>query len=231
MILSGHAPSYLPWLGHFEKIDRSDVFVLHDTAQYEKKGFMNRNRIKTPEGSMWLTVPVELDGYLDKELRRIEVQERLGWRQRHWKSIEYNYRRAPFFDLYAERLGALYAHPWRTLVELNVALLRFVMAELGIATPLVLTSELSGIDGAKSDFVLSVCRRMGADAYYCGFQGRDYLREEDFRADGIEVLYQDYRHPTYPQRFGDFLPYLSILDLLFNCGPESREICLGGGSR
>jgi hypothetical protein len=231
MILSGHAPSYLPWLGQFEKIARSDLYVLHDTAQYEKKGFMNRNRIKTPQGAMWLTVPVDLDGYLEKELRAIEVQERLGWRERHWRSICYNYGRAPYFDLYAERLEALYARPWRTLVEVNVALLRWVMAELGIATPLLLTSELPGLEGAKSDFVLSVCRRLGADAYYCGLQGREYLREEDFRAHGIAVVYQRWRHPVYPQRFGAFRANLAAVDLLFNCGPKSREILLGGAAR
>lgn len=231
MILSGHAPSYLPWLGQFEKIARSDVYVLHDTAQYEKKGFMNRNRIKTPQGSMWLTVPVDLDGYLVKELRRIEVQERLGWRGRHWQSICYNYSRAPYFDRYSGPLEAVYARPWRTLVELNVALLRLVMAELGITTPLVRTSELSGLEGAKSDFVLSVCRRLGADTYYCGLHGREYLREEDFRAHGIAVVYQRFQHPTYPQRFGEFRPSMAAIDLLFNCGPRSREILLGGASR
>ena len=109
MILSGHAPSYLPWLGQFEKIARSDVYVLHDTAQYEKKGFMNRNRIKTPQGAMWLTVPVDLDGYLDKELRRIEVKDHLGWRRRHWQSICYNYARAPYFECYAGPLEAVCA--------------------------------------------------------------------------------------------------------------------------
>lgn len=227
MILSGHAPSYLPWLGQFEKIARSDVFVFHDTAQFERKGFMNRNRIKTPQGALWLTVPVDLRGYLERELREIEVREELGWRQLHWSSICYNYRRAPHFADYADELEALYARPWRHLSELNLELIRFGLRALEIDTRILLTSEIPGISGRKSDFVLSVCLNLGADAYYCGAQGRSYLRAEDFEAAGVEVIFQEYRHPEYPQRFGGFLPGMSFLDLLLNAGPQSRALCLG----
>jgi hypothetical protein len=229
MIISGHQPSYLPWLGFFEKIARSDIFVFHDTAQFEKHGFLNRNKVKTASGAQWITVPMDLTGYRNMELRELPVRTDEQWRRKHWKTIQTNYGKAPYFAQYRDYLFEYYAKRWERLVDLNMDFTLFVLQELQINTRIEYVSCNPQITGRKSDLVLSLCQAFEADRYYSGLHGKDYLIESDFAGAGIEVVYQEYEHPTYPQLFDGFLPYLSILDLLMNCGPESREILLRGG--
>ena len=229
MIISGHQPSYLPWLGFFEKIARSDLFVFHDTAQFEKQGFLHRNRIKAADGPLWLTVPVDVRDYQNLELRDIPIRTDEKWRRKHWKAIQTCYGKAPFFARYRDFLFEYYAKPWERLVDLNMAFTLFVLQELEIDAQIEYVSRNPQIGGRKSDFVLSLCQAYQADRYYSGIHGQDYLVESDFADAGIEVIYQEYQHPEYPQLFGGFQPYMSVLDLLMNCGPESKEILVRGG--
>lgn len=223
-IVSGHQPNYLPWSGYVDKIMRCDDFVIHDVAQFEKQGYFHRNRIKTASGPQWLTVPVSLENYLERPLHDIAIRRDLPWRRTHFRAIQTAYGRAPYFPRYRDFFAALYEHDWTHLVELNVYIIRFAMAEFGIATRIHLVSELSGITGKKSDFVLSLCKRLGATHYLVGGMGRGYLQVDCFARAGIEIIDQDYHCPVYDQLFGPFVPNLSFVDLLMNHGPAGGEL-------
>lgn len=220
MILTAHQPAYLPWLGYLDKIARADVFIYLDTVQFEKNSFINRNRIKTPQGSQWLTIPVKTKGHLSSTLGETEVDEAQPWRAKHMKSIAANYGRAAHFKSCYPRLEDLIARSSDRLADLCWEHLKFWLSEFGVKTRLVRSSEC-GSTGAKSDLVLDLCKRFGAARYISGSLGREYLVESDFRAAGISIEYQDYVHPVYPQLWGDFLANMSVVDLWLNCGPAS----------
>lgn len=211
MTLSAHQPAYLPWLGYFDKIARADVFIYLDTVQFEKNSFINRNQIKTPQGPLWLTVPVKTKGHTSGSLRTTEIDERQPWRVKHLKSIEMNYRKAARFDECFPKIEALLSMPESNLAEYCWHQLRFWLDELGIVTRIVRSSELP-IANLKSDLVLELCQYFGAQHYLSGALGRDYLIEDDFSKTGIVIEYQSFKSPVYPQLWGAFMPNLSILD-------------------
>lgn len=216
MILSAHQPAYLPWLGYFEKIARSDVFVYLDTVQFEKNSFINRNRLKTPQGVKWLTVPVKLKGHIDSNLMETQIDDAQPWRIKHLKTIEMNYRKAPFFLVRFPALQNLILEPEQLLSEMCWQQLMFWLSELNITTKVVRSSELA-VNSSKSDLVLDLCKYFEADHYLSGAFGRDYLDELAFTASGVKVEYQNFKHPVYSQLWGEFEPYLSVLDYWMNC--------------
>lgn len=215
MILSAHQPAYLPWLGYFDKLIRSDLFVFLDTVQYEKNSFINRNRIKTPQGAIWLTVPVKTKGHIASTLRETEIDNRQNWKEKHLKSIQMNYRKAPRFDVCYPRLEALYSAEDALLADMCSRHLEFWLKEVGAEKRIVRSSSLP-IDSKKSDLIFDLCRYFGAELYISGALGRNYLDEEKFKNAGIQVEYQDYRHPVYPQLHGEFMPNLGIVDFWMN---------------
>ncbi|HEY6895646.1 MAG TPA: WbqC family protein [Rhodocyclaceae bacterium] len=223
MIVSIHQPAYLPWLGYLARIAASDVFVFFDTVQFEKNSFTNRNRIKTANGPIWLTVPVLQQGHMEKKLCEIEIDPRQDWRKKHLRSIEMSYRKAPRFDACFPRLQALYAEDAPLLADLCYRQLRFWLDELGITTRVVRASELD-VTGQKSDLVLAICRHLGASHYISGPLGRGYLHEADFAAAGIGLSYQEFTHPVYPQLYGEFTPAMGVVDYWLNSG-DSRIFC------
>lgn len=215
MILTAHQPAYMPWLGYFNKLIRSDVFVFLDTVQYEKNSFINRNRIKTPQGAIWLTVPVKIKGHTALTLRETEIDNRQNWKEKHLKSIQLNYRKASRFDTCFPRLEALYGEDYSLLADMCFRHLEFWLNEMGIEKNVVRSSSLP-IGSRKSDLIFDLCRHFGADYYISGALGRNYLDEEKFKDTGIQVEYQDYRHPAYPQLHGAFMPNLGIVDFWMN---------------
>lgn len=215
MILSAHQPAYLPWLGYFDKLMRSDVFVFLDTVQYEKNSFINRNRIKTPQGPIWLTVPVRTKGHTASSLRETEIDNSQRWKEKHLKSIQMNYRKAVRFDVCYPRLEALYGEEDVLLADMCFRHLKFWLKEFSAENKVVRSSSLP-IDTRKSDLIFDLCTHFGADHYISGALGRNYLDEEKFSNAGIQVEYQDYRHPVYPQLHGAFVPNLGILDFWMN---------------
>jgi len=217
MIISVHQPAYLPWLGYFEKISRSDVFVFLDTVQFEKNSYINRNKIKTPQGWQWLTIPVKVKGHTDSTLEDTEIDDTQPWRAKHLKSIEMNYRKAPFFSECFPKIERLLSLPTGNLAELCWQQLSFWIGEFGINTTMIRASQLN-IDSCKSELVLDICKYFSVDHYLSGAMGRGYLVENDFSSAGIAVEYQNFIHPAYPQRWGDFEPYMAIVDYLMNCG-------------
>jgi hypothetical protein len=216
MRLSAHQPAYLPWLGYFDKIARVDVFVFLDTVQFEKNSFINRNQIKTPQGPLWLTIPVKTKGHMSGSLRTTMIDDSQPWRSKHLKSIEMNYRKAPRFEECFPKFRDLLNMPESNLATLCLHQLRFWLDELGInGTRIVRSSELP-ITSTKSDFVLDLCRYFGARQYLSGALGRDYLVDADFSKAGIAVEYQRFKCSVYPQLWGEFAPNLGVLDWWMN---------------
>jgi len=226
MIVSINQPAYLPWLGYFERIARSDLHVVLDHVQFEKNSFTNRNKVRVKEGTAWLTIPLATKGrFGDLAIQHLEFAAGDPWRKKHWATLRMNYARAPHFAAYAPAYEALYAREWPGFMPFVRAMLEQQLRDLEIATPLVYSSELS-VGGTKSELVLNLCRHTAATVYLSGALGRDYLDAASFAAAGIEVRYQDYAHPTYAQVWPGFESHICVLDLLFNHGPASRDILL-----
>jgi len=226
MVLAAHQPHYLPWLGYFDKMDRAEVFVLLDTVQYEKNGWQNRNKIKTSKGWQWLTVPVTYK--FPAKICEVRIDNKARWGKKHWQALVTNYSRAPYFDAYAGFFEETYRDTWDMLVDVNLHVLKFLKDALGIRTELKLASEMEPTREDPNGRLVDLCLQVGADTYLAGAGGKDYMDLEAFGREGIEVVFQEYEHPVYPQLYGDFVPNLSVVDLLFNCGPESLPIIRSG---
>lgn len=216
-------PGYLPWLGYFDLLKKADVFVHYDDVQFDKHGWRNRNWVKGPKGPVWLTVPVLHSGRSGQSILDVEIDERQHWRRRHLSTVGQFYARAPFVDAMLPRLRDILERPWPRLVELDLAIIDWLAAELGITAPRYRASEL-GIGGDRNARLLNLCRHFGATRYLSGNAARDYLDVALFTAAGVEVSWHDYVHPTYSQLHGTFVPYLSTLDLVLNMGREARGI-------
>jgi hypothetical protein len=217
-------PGYLPWLGFFDQMRRSDIFVYYDDVQFDWHSWRNRNRIKTPQGPLWLTVPVQHSGDL-ASTRVIDalIDQTARWASKHLKSIRQYYAKAPFLTKYLPELEELLMREWTHIAALDMALVDLMARWLSVAPAIHRSSEL-GIGGAKSERLLNLCRHFGATRYLSGDAAKDYLDVDAFAQNGITVEWQHYPHPVYPQLHGDFVPYLSALDLLLNCGDESASI-------
>lgn len=234
MIVSVHQPQYIPWLGYFDKIRKSDCFVFLDRVQYKEREFQNRNKILTRAGWIWLTVPVISKGLGRQLISGVEIDNSAGWGREHSLSIKSAYGRAEFWPLHAPFFEDLYARQWKKLAELNVHIIEYLMKTLAITTPVRFEAEL-GICGTKTDRIIEICAKLKADTYLSGAGGRDYLEEDKFTKAGIKLEYQDFVHPVYRQQFmktkEDFQPHMSALDLIFNEGPSSGDILGKGGPK
>ena len=221
MRLSAHQPAYLPWLGYLDRIRRADVFVFLDTVQFEKNSFTNRNRIKSQQGPLWLTVPVRSRGHLEGTLKDLAIDDSRDWRKKHLGSISASYSRAPEFrDLFPALEEQIRARH-ELLADLCHEQLLFWLARLGITTRVVRASSLE-VRSAKSELILELCRILGATSYLSGPLGKDYLQEEDFARASVAVEYHHYETPPYPQLHGAFVPRLSVVDFLMNCKTPGR---------
>jgi len=227
MIVSINQPAYLPWLGYFHRIAVSDMHIILDHVQFEKNSFTNRNKIKTSHGWSWLTVPVKTKGqFKNLAINTLEINNQSKWNSKHWQTILQNYRKAPYFAQYAPFFEAAYQQEWSSLADLCWETNRYLLDTLGIQTPLLLSSQMAP-SGMKDELVLNLCQKANAKVYLSGILGKNYLRESLFEEVGIQVRYQQYRHPEYTQFRGQtFESYMSVIDLLFNHGSESLEILL-----
>jgi hypothetical protein len=219
-------PGYLPWLGFFEQMHRSDVFVIYDDVQYDKHSWRNRNRIKTPKGAHWLTVPVLLKFDEHPRVNEIRIDNGGNWRKKHLFTIEQNYSKAPFFRKYSPLFEETYTRDWEYLIDLDMYFIMKIADCLGIEKTKIIRSSALGITGDRIGRLIAICRRFHTDTFYEGASGRNYIDEGRFLAEGIQVVFQDYRHPVYPQLYGEFIPYLSIIDLLFNLGEKSLSVLM-----
>lgn len=220
-------PGYLPWLGYFDQELSVDRFVLYDDVQYDRRGWRNRNRLKTPNGPVWLTVPVEQKGRYDQIIRDVRIDNSRPWKKKHLGTVETFYRKAPYFDRLYPEFESILMRDWEYLWELDLEIARWLNGVIGIDTPVMLASELNA-SGRKSERLLDICRKLGATQYYSGAAARHYLDIELFERAGIEVFFQEYEHPVYPQLYGKFISHLSVLDLLMIAAPEARSIISSG---
>lgn len=215
-------PSYLPWLGFFEQMHRSDQFVLYDDVQFTRRDWRNRNRIRVQEGSIWLTVPVIQKNKYEQSLLETKIDNSTSWKRKHLETIRCHYSKTPFFDLYFPWCEKVFNSEWNFLLDLSLETIQYLKGQLKINTPLLRSSELGGT-GDKTERLISICKQLGATHYLSGESARDYISEKDFSKQGIELEYQEYQHPEYPQRYEGFVPFLSTIDLLFNCGDKSLD--------
>jgi len=224
-VIACHQPVYLPFAGFFQKMAAVDEFVFMDFVQLNKRSWQVRNRIKTRAGALWLSVPVYVKGKYDQLIRDARVADD-GWRRKHWEAIRHNYHAAPHFTPYADFFAEVYGRRWEWLAELNLHLIAGMRGFLGLATPIADTAG-AAFAGTKSDLIVEICRTVGATAYVSSDGEETYIDEEIFRAAGIEHRYLGYRPIPYPQLFGDFIPNLAAIDLLFNCGPDAARVVRG----
>lgn len=227
MILAAHQPNYLPWLGYIYKMAQADVFVLADDVQYTKHGYINRNRVRTHDGWQWMTVPVRSRGRAGQRICDVEISTEQAWARKHLQTIEWNYRNAPFYDMHASFLHELLQAPPARLLDLNVRLMRYALAQLDLDTRIRLSSEMT-LRPERSQRLADMARACNCDVYLAGDGGsRQYLDEHVLQAAGIDVQYVGFDHPRYPQCHAGFEAGMCVFDLLFNCGPRSREVLLG----
>lgn len=223
-------PTYLPWLGYFDLIDQVDLFVFLDNVQFEKQSWQQRNRIKTPTGLQWLTVPVAFRGKFGQLIKDVEIRDP-EFCKNHLRAIELNYRRAPFFDLYFPELKERFAStaPRSLLADLNIRLIEWIVNILNIRTPMLRSSRME-CEGRRSTLLVKLCRTLGANSYLSPLGSMAYLMNDLplFEEAAVEVRFQHYEHPPYKQLFQAYCPYASVLDLLFNEGPRSIEIIRSG---
>jgi hypothetical protein len=213
MKLAAHQPQYLPWLGYFDKMDRADLFVLLDTVQYKKNEWQNRNRIRTATGWQWLTVPVHY---------RFPMTMR--WRRKHREAMRIHYARTPFFRPTFTEIEAILDASFENLSELNTRTIEVLAALLGVRTPVVLASSLGEIPMGADNRLIALCRRFGCATYLAGAGGQHYMDMGAYRSAGIEVKFQDFRHPVYRQAHPGFETALSAVDCLMNRGADALHL-------
>jgi hypothetical protein len=223
-----HQPHFLPWLGYLHRMAQVDLFVLLDHVQFERRNYQNRTMIRMNDEARWLTVPV-VQRSRDERILDKEVDNRLDgskwWSPSHFLTLRHAYRESGFFAGYGAAFKALFETRWQRLVELNQAALEVLREAFGIRTPLARSSELA-VQGARAELILNICRAVGADTLLAGMGGsRGYLDAAQFAQAGVRIEYHDFRHPEYPQcGSAPFVPGLSAVDLLFNCGPDARRL-------
>ncbi|MBN2095312.1 MAG: WbqC family protein [Candidatus Aenigmarchaeota archaeon] len=234
-VMSAHQPNFLPYLGFFDKLRAVDelgsepgVFVIREDCQYVESDFHNRNKIRINDGWIWLNVPIEkkmapLSAIRIKKDARIK---NVPWNQYHLRQIEANYKKSPFFEKFFPGLKEIYENPGESLAEFNLRLIRYLAESFGIKAKIILFSELQGdiSSTCATRALIDISRAVGAVIYLSGDGGRCYMDLGLFK--DVEVRFQDYKHPVYPQRFPGFEPYMSAIDALFNLGrlPASGEI-------
>lgn len=226
MILAAHQLHYLPWLRYFHKLAAADVFVVLDNIQFNKNGWQNRNKIKSPDGPQLLTVPVIHK--MAQSLAEVQIDTRQPWARKHWGSIQRAYQKARFFAEHAPFLEKIFLTPWEKLNDLSDAMFDYFVAALGAKTRVIKSSGFP-TRGEASERLLNLCKDLGADTYLTGaFAAHEYLDLELFRREGVRIVFQEFTPPVYPQLFEKhgFISELSFLDLLLNTGPQSLEILM-----
>jgi hypothetical protein len=218
--------SYIPWKGYFDLISSADEFVLFDDAQYTRRDWRNRNRIKTRDGCLWLTIPVSAKGNYLAPIKDIEISDP-HWAERHWKTIQAAYCRAPHFSTYEEAFGRLYlGHQERRLSQVNRSLIEGVCGVLGITTKLSWSMDYRLADG-KTERLVKLCLDTGSDVYISGPTARSYIDAGLFARAGVELVFFDYSgYREYEQLYPPFDHFVSIVDLIFHVGPDARRYLL-----
>lgn len=214
-------PSYLPWLGFFEQMMSVDTFVFYDDVQYTKNDWRNRNRIKTKDGFLWLTIPVNSSTSL--QIREVRIDNNQNWQEKHQKTLAQLYSKALYFEEVSAIFEPLWNNRYEFLLDAVVDSIGIITEYLDIDTKIVFSSEMQ-VSGNKNEKLINICKRLDASEYYSGLAAQNYLDNELFNKNGINIAFQHYQYPLYPQLHGNFVSHLSTIDLLFNCGKKSRQM-------
>ena len=221
-----HQPNYLPWVGFFQKVSMADIFVILDTALFTKNGFIHRNKIRTKNGWRWLTIPIS-NKFKGVPIKDVLLPQDKKWRSQHWNLILGNYGKARYFKEYKEFFEGVYKNmPYKTLGELNEAIIRYLLKLFDIKPVIVRSSNMDISEELhKTDLNLKIVKKVGGDVYISGIGGKKYLDVEKFTKNRVTVKFFEFEPFEYPQRWPGFEPYMSVIDLLFNVGAEkSREL-------
>jgi WbqC-like protein family len=217
-------PSYIPWRGYFDQIQRAELFIFYDDVQYDKHGWRNRNQIKTPQGKRWLTIPVHAAGATHGVLiKDVRIDWSKPWAQNHLKTLAAAYGRAPHFKDYLPLLESFYSRKDEYVADFVVTTTMALARELGLKTRFMRSSELEGIQGHKTDRLIEILRRVGADHYISGPAAREYVDAQAFAAAGIRLEFMQYNYPEYPQLYLPFDSQVTVLDLLFMTGKQAPD--------
>lgn len=231
MIITIHQPEHLPWLGFFNKLSKAEKFVILDSVPYRKNYFQNRNRILGSNGVQFIGIPAVNVGHIEGTIAttKIAVQGNAKWRTKYLNTIKMSYSKHPFFDEVYPLLEKAIMMDTEYLADINFAIITSFADQLGFRPEYIKSSTLD-VNGSKSNLILDICKNLNATTYIAGPSGRDYLNMQSFADAGIEVVFNDYHHPEYPQRkTKEFVPYLSSLDLFMNCGfEEGKKIIITG---
>ena len=218
-------PTYLPWTGYFRIMKEADVYVFLDNVQFEQRSWQSRNRIKSAEKFAWLTIPTHHDS--QSKISDVEIDNSKAWKRQHLNAIKTSYGKAPYFANYSSFFKSLYEMNWTELPLLNIYLIKYFATQLGLSPIFVRASKL-GLEGKRTTLLLDICKMFGADRYVSSIGAKNYMEADGakqiFEKEGIKVEFLEVSHFSYPQLFGEFIPELSIVDLLFNCGPNSSKI-------
>lgn len=219
-------PSYIPWRGYFHQIIKSDLFIFYDDVQYDKHGWRNRNRIKTINGTQWMTIPVLSAGVIKNStpINQIKIDWHRNWNEKHWQMLKQSYGKTPYFTLYEDWLSTFYSSHPMLIADFTIDLTIAICNALQISnTKFIRSSTLANISGIKNDRVISILKNVGATHYISGPSAQEYIELDTFKNAGIELEYMSYDYPPYPQRFPPFDPNVSILDLMFMTGPDALK--------
>ena len=216
-----HQPNYIPWLGYFYKIFQSDVFVFLDDVQYSNEGMQNYHYIKTPQGSFRLKIPVNSKFGLN--INEVNTRDELGWKKKHLKSIEMNYKKSKHFEDVFPEYSSLILDEYEGLADLDISIIKHICKKFGIQTEFALSSKME-LNSKKEQKVLDICSTLNGNIYYSGTGAKAYQNEENFKERGIELRYSEYFPFEYPQLWGDFQSNVSVIDYLMNCGYNWQQV-------
>ena len=226
MICTVHQPNYLPYLGFFEKAYNSDIFILYDTTQFKKNDWQNRNKICTPTGWDWITVPVIHEFGLAINETKISIPEKSLIK--NWRALQTNYGRAPYYKKYSADLEAIYYGSYFSIGDLSSILIIKIAEFLGLKTRFIKCSELDKVESKSTQALIDLCQLVNADTYIAGAEGINYMDMDLWNSTGLKIIFQKYTHPVYRQfNNQNFQSHMCILDLLFNYGDESLSILIG----
>ena len=216
--------NYIPWKGYFDAINFADEFIIYDDVQYTRRDWRNRNKIKTPQGAQWLTTPVDVKGKYLQKIRDTQVVNDENWRETHWKTILTNYSNAPYFKTYKDLFQEAYlGNSEMFLSKINFTFITLINKILNITTPIRWSNDFTLAEG-RNERLADLCKQVNATDYYSGPAAKDYMDVDIFNKQGINVHYFDYSgYPLYNQLYGDFIHEVSILDLIFNEGPNAQN--------
>lgn len=221
MIVSIHQPDYIPYLGLFYKISQSDKFVFLDDCQFSNDNMHHWNRVKTPQGECRLKIPVHQ--HLGDTINNVRTKDELSWKEKHLKTLEMNYKKAPFFEKIFPDFKDLLLTQYESIAEQNIAINTWIANSFGMCVDFYKTSDMQ-IDSTNERRVIDICKQLGGDVYISGNGARAYQTEEHFLSDGVQLVYTDYQSIEYTQLWGEFVPNLSVLDYVFNNGFDWDQV-------